>query len=81
MRVTKSAEAAVIEREHLVRILLEHLERTFTTEGAAGVAGILEQLLLRLDEGALREYAYQLGLTTEYDLEPEAEVRTPAADA
>jgi hypothetical protein len=75
MRRTKPAEAAIIGREHLVRVLLEHLERTYSTEGMPGAARMMEQLLLRLDETALREYAYQHGLTTEHDVEPETEER------
>lgn len=72
MRTPKPTEAAVIAREHLVRVLLEQLERTFTTEGTAGGLRFVEQLLLHLDESALREYAYQHGIMTEFDLEPEA---------
>lgn len=79
MRRTKPAEAAIIEREHLVRILLEHLERTFNTEGAVSAARLLEPLLLRLDATALREYAYQHGLTTEYDMEPDTDERARPA--
>jgi hypothetical protein len=75
MRPTKPAETAIVTREHLVRILLEHLERTFSTEGATKALHAMEQLLLHLDETALREYAYQRGITTEYDLEPEPDER------
>lgn len=73
MKPTKPAEAAVVAREHLVRLLLEQLDRTFTTEGQEAGLRSVGDLLRRLDAAGLREYAYQHGLITESDLEPEHE--------
>ena len=72
MRNPKTVEAALIEREHLTRVLLEQMERTFGAEGSAGALALMEELLLRLDETSLREYAYLRGITSEADLEPDA---------
>lgn len=72
MRPTKAAESAAIGREHLTRLLLEQMERTYGTEGQPGVTRMIAELLGRLDDSALREYAYSLGLTSELELEPDA---------
>jgi len=71
MRPTKAAESAAIGREHLTRLLLEQMERTYGTEGQPGMTRMVTELLSRLDDSALREYAYSLGLTSELELEPE----------
>jgi hypothetical protein len=71
MRPTKAAESAAIGREHLTRLLLEQMERTYGTEGQPGMTRMIAELLSRLDDSALREYAYSLGLTSELELEPE----------
>ena len=71
MRPTKAAESAAIGREHLTRLLLEQMERTYGTEGQPGMTRMIAELLSRLDDPALREYAYSLGLTSELELEPE----------
>ena len=71
MRPTKAAESAAIDREHLTRLLLEQMERTYGTEGQPGMTRMIAELLSRLDASALREYAYSLGLTSEPELEPE----------
>jgi hypothetical protein len=57
--------------EYLVRLLAEHYERTFATEGQEAGTRLLVQMLSRLDEQSLRELVYQRGLRTEADLEPE----------
>jgi hypothetical protein len=78
MRPTKAAESAGIDREHLSRLLLEQMERTYGTEGQSGMTRMVTDLLRRLDDSALRDYAYSLGLTSELELEPEdASGRTP----
>ena len=59
------------DREHLLRVLSELLERTFASEGQAATLRLMADLLRRLDGSTLRELAYQQGLTTEFDLEPE----------
>lgn len=71
MRPSKAAESAAIGREHLTRLLLEQMERTYGTEGQPGMTRMIAELLSRLDDSALREYAYSLGLTSELELEPE----------
>ena len=75
MRETKATEGQEIMREHLLRILLEQVERTFSTEGQAVGLRLVASLFERMDDAALRELAYRFGLTTEADLEPEAEDR------
>jgi hypothetical protein len=81
MRRTKADEAATIDRQHLTRVLLEQIERTYDTEGRGGVIRIMEELLGHLDDPALREYAYAKGLTSEHDLEPQDEGgRAPQAE-
>jgi hypothetical protein len=71
MRAPKAAESAAIAREHLTRLLLEQMERTYGTEGQPGMTRMVTGLLRRLDDSALRDYAYSLGLTSELELEPE----------
>jgi hypothetical protein len=82
MRRTKAVESAAIGREHLTRLLLEQMERTYGTEGQPGMTRMIGELLSRLNDSALRDYAYSLGLTSELELEPEPEnangsARTP----
>jgi hypothetical protein len=71
MRRSKSAESADIDREHLTRVLLEQMERAYAVEGSAGRGRLLGELLHRLDDRALRDYAVALGLTSEPELEAE----------
>jgi hypothetical protein len=59
------------QSEYLIRLLAEHYERTFATEGQAAGNRLLVEMLSRLDEQSLRELVYQRGLTTEADLEPD----------
>jgi hypothetical protein len=81
MKPTKPAESAVVAKEHLVRLLLEQLDRTFSTDGQEAGLRSVGDLLRRLDATELREYAYRHGLITEYDLEPEQEPdRTRASE-
>ena len=69
MTTTKQTESD-IGREDLVRLLADQIERTFTTEGQSQRLRLVEEMLLRLDDTALRELAYKRGLTTESELEP-----------
>lgn len=71
MRPTKQTEASLEAKGHLERILLEQLRRTFDSESWERGEPLVADLLRRLDEQALREYAYLHGLTTEYETEPE----------
>jgi hypothetical protein len=73
MRVSKAAESAGVDREHLTRVLLNQIERAYGTEGIAGLSRMLGELLRRLDDRALRDYAIELGLTSELELEEAAE--------
>jgi DNA-binding transcriptional MocR family regulator len=66
-------ESDTASRQHLVRRLLEQLERTFTTEGHASAMHVVTDLLERLDDAALRAYAYQHGIRAEDELEDESE--------
>ena len=59
------------QSEYLIRLLAEHYERTFATEGQEAGNRLLMDMLGRLDEQSLRELVYQRGLMTETDLEPE----------
>jgi hypothetical protein len=82
MRTTKATESAGIDREHLTRLLLEQMERTYGTEGQPGITRMITELLRRLGDSALRDYAYSLGLTSELELEPEdGPARAPDASS
>lgn len=59
------------QAQYLIRLLAEHYQRTFALEGQEAGQRVLAQMLGKLDEQSLRELAYQQGLTTEADLEPE----------
>jgi hypothetical protein len=52
-------------------VLLEQMERTYGTEGQPGMTRMITELLRRLGDSALRDYACSLGLTSELELEPE----------
>ena len=67
----KPTEAEFAGKEHLVRVLSEQVERTFTTEGGTAALSMIGNMLRQLDESALRELAYLQGLTTEHELEPD----------
>jgi hypothetical protein len=77
MRRSKAAESAGMDREHLTRVLLEQMERAYGTEGAAGLSRLLGDLLRRLDDRTLRDYALAIGLTSELELEDESEHGRP----
>jgi hypothetical protein len=72
--VSKSAQADVISREHLVRLLAEQIERTFATNGRAQALQKVAELFRGLDETALRALVFRQGLQNEAELtEPEAD--------
>lgn len=58
-------------RQHLQRLLLEQFERTFTTEGHGEALHHISDLLTRLDDEALRSYAYRRGIRSEDEFERE----------
>ena len=70
------SNAGAMGRQHLLRLLVEQFDRTFTTEGHAEVLRRVTELLEHMDEDALRAYAYQHGIRSEDELEPE-----PGGDA
>jgi hypothetical protein len=72
MKRTPTSETLAASRQHLLRRLLEQLERTFTTEGQESALAVVTDLLERLDDDALRAYAYQHGIRSEDEFEEEA---------
>jgi hypothetical protein len=73
-QVSKSSEADFISREHLVRLLVEQIERTFATAGRDQALQQVAHMLRGLEEGALRALVYQQGLQDEDELtEPEVD--------
>ncbi|HJR35452.1 MAG TPA: hypothetical protein VJ817_10915 [Gemmatimonadales bacterium] len=72
MTTTKQTESD-IGREDLVRLLADQIERTFNSEGQSQGLRLVEEMLRRLDDTALRELAYKRGLTTESEGEPAPE--------
>jgi hypothetical protein len=73
MQRSRAAESGAVDREHLTRLLLEQMERAYDTEGTGGLSRVLGELLRRLDDRALRDYAMALGFTSELELEAESE--------
>jgi methylphosphotriester-DNA--protein-cysteine methyltransferase len=72
MKRTTTTEALAASRQHFLRRLLEQLDRTFTTEGQETALRVVTDLLERLDDDALRAYAYQHGIRSEDEFEEEA---------
>lgn len=60
-------------RRHLVRLLLEQLQRSFALDGADGGIRMMNDLLAGLDDEALRAYAYRQGIRAEDEFEGEVE--------
>jgi hypothetical protein len=77
---SKASEADIISREHLVRVLLEQIERTFATDGMDRGLQHIRAMLRRLDEAALRVLVYEQGLQDESEL-TEAEERSGKPEA
>jgi hypothetical protein len=74
---SKASEADIISREHLVRLLMEQIERTFATNGRDHALQRIAAMLRTLDETALRALVYQQGLQDEDELtEPEEDSGT-----
>ena len=67
MRRSRVAESAGIDREHLTRVLLEQMEQAYGTEGTPGLSRLLGELLRRLDDRVLRDYALAVGLISELE--------------
>jgi hypothetical protein len=65
--VSKSSEADIVSREHLVRLLVQQIERTFATDGRDQALHEVGEMLRGLDEAALRALVYRQGLQDEDD--------------
>ena len=76
--LSKASEADIISREHLVRLLLEQIERTFATDGKAQALQQIAAIFRSLDEGALRALVYAQGIQDEEEL-TESEDNTRSA--
>jgi hypothetical protein len=75
--LSKASEADIISREHLIRLLVEQIERTFATNGRDQALQRIAAMLRTLDETALRALVYQQGLQDEDELtEPEEDTGT-----
>jgi hypothetical protein len=64
----KTVEADLVSREHLVRLLLEQVERTFSSEGSRKALYELGNLLRRLDESTLRALLQWQGAADEDEM-------------
>jgi hypothetical protein len=64
----KAQEADLVSRQHLVRLLLEQVERTFSTEGSRKALFELGNLLRRLDESTLRALVQWQGAADEDEM-------------
>jgi hypothetical protein len=72
--LSTASDAEIVSREHLVRLLLEQIERTFNTEGQVQALQQVAAMLRSLDQPALRGLVYRQGLQGEDELvEPEAD--------
>lgn len=72
--LSKSSEADFVSRDHLVRLLVQQIGRTFTTDGRDQALQKVAHMLRGLDEGALRALVYRQGLQSEDELtEPEVD--------
>lgn len=69
----KAVEADVVSREHLVRLLIEQVERTFSAEGSRKALYDLGNLLRRLDEPTLRALVHWQGAADEDEMTEPAE--------
>jgi hypothetical protein len=66
--IPKAEEADLVSREHLVRLLVEQVERTFSTEGSRRALHELGNLLRRLDESTLRALVQWQGVADEDEM-------------
>ena len=78
---SKSSEADQISREHLIRLLIEQIGRTFDIRGRDQTLQNIADMLRRLEEPALRGLVYQQGLQSEEELtEAEIELKGGATE-
>jgi hypothetical protein len=74
--ISKAAEADMVSREHLVRLLMEQIERTSTLEGRNKAMQQIAEMFRSLEEPVLRGLVYRQGLQDEDELtEPGPEER------
>lgn len=66
--VRKDRVADQTSREHLVRLLVEQVGRTFSHEGSSKAFQELGNLFRRLDETALRALVYGQGMADEDEM-------------
>ncbi len=66
--LAKAVEADLVSREHFVRLLIEQVERTFSTEGSNKAPHDLGNLLRRLDESTLRALVQWQGAVDEDEM-------------
>jgi hypothetical protein len=66
--ISKASEAEAISREHLVRLLVEQIERTYAADGPDRALQHITEMLRGLDESALRGLVYNQGLQSEDEL-------------
>ena len=72
--ISKAREAELVSREHLVRLLVEQIERTYAADGPDRALQHITEMLRGLEGSVLRGLVYRQGLQTEDELtEPEAE--------
>ena len=70
--ITTATEAELVSRAHLVRLLVEQIERTYAADGPDKALQHITDLLQGLDVTALRGLVYSQGLQGEDELtEPE----------
>jgi len=66
--IPRAVEAELVSREHLVRLLVEQVDRTFSTEGSRKALYELGNLLRRLDESTLRALLQWQGAADEDEM-------------
>lgn len=71
----KAEEADLVSREHLVGLLVEQVERTFSAEGSRKAMYDLKNLLRRLDEPTLRGLVQLQNAADEYEITEPGEDR------
>ena len=66
--ISKATESELVSREHLVRLLVEQIERTYAADGPDRALQHITDMLRGLDESALRGLVYSQGLQGEDEL-------------
>lgn len=66
--MSKALEADMVSRDHLVRLLVEQLERTTALEGRNRAMQQIGEMLRSLEEPVLRALVYRQGLQDEDEM-------------